>query len=141
MNHAVIVLAAAMCSSHSLPRTTLRLDVSERVAAHAAARANGDAAAPAPILMLEDIEIGAGEGLTIDVYGPDQRKVFGVAALVGARQSQLLEPRERMTLVVPLNDHAARAIAQSREITLTLVLRDSPGREPLAIRRAYFREE
>jgi hypothetical protein len=129
MNSSVIALAAAMCATApSLPQTTLHLDVPAHVANRSAI----------PILHLEDVEIGAGEGLTIDVYDENKRTILGVAALIGERQAQLQEPRERMTLVIPLNEAGSRAVDGKNHVVLHLVLRDSPGREPLQLRRALF---
>ena len=115
------------------PLTKLRLDVPERVAN----------ASATPILILEGVEIGAGEGMTIEVLGPgdprtNERPTLAISGLVGAPQRELAEPREQMDLVIPLNETAARLLAGRTEITLTVRLR-SPGREPLKIRRAFFR--
>jgi hypothetical protein len=125
MANVVLMMAAAMCATQSLPSSSLRLSVPERVAAY-------------PILALEGVEIGAGEGWTLEVYDEARREIFAITGLVGERQSKLAEPRERLTMMVPLNEKASRAMAGKKEITLTLVLRDSPGREALKIDRAYF---
>lgn len=116
------------------PMTTLRLDVPPHVSN----------ASSTPILVLEGVEIGAGEGMTIEVLGPpdpesNARATLAVSGLVGARQSELAEPREQMNLVIPLNETATDLLARKSEITLALRLKDSPGRESLQIARAYFR--
>jgi hypothetical protein len=114
--------------------TEVRLSVPAKLA--------GDETAT-PVLVLERVEIGAGEGMTIEVLGPPdpetgERALLAVSGSVGASQKELAEPREYPTLVVPLNETASRLLAGKREITLTLRLRDSPGRAPLKVERAYF---
>lgn len=124
--------------------TAVRVSVPKEVAAQAAARARGDAAAPAPVLILEGVELGRGEGLTFDVLGPaDRRKsgarpVLAVTGLVGEPQKVLVEPRQIMTLVVPLNDRALPLLAGKSEIALTIHVEDA-GRPRLRFKRAFFR--
>ena len=129
-------------------QVTIRLEVPKQVAAQAASRAAGNAAAPAPILMLEDLELGAGEGIEILVLGPAEpadragsprpRPLLGTAGMVGERQARPAAPFERMTLAVALNDEASRLLAGRRSVTLTLQVDGSPGRPPLKFKRAYF---
>jgi hypothetical protein len=96
--------------------------------------------------MLEDLEVGAGEGLTVHVLGPAEpgsRKpgvLLAVASLVGSRQRSLAEPRKRMTLAVPLNEEAARLVKGRSEVYLTLQVLGSPGRPALEFTKAYFDE-
>lgn len=116
---------------------TLRLQVPRDVANHAAARARGDASSPPPVLVLRNAVVGAGEGFTLEVVGPDG-ELLAVSGLVGQRQSELARPVERMTLVIPLNDDGARLVSGRDEVTLGLRFRDSPGRPPLEHERAYF---
>ena len=138
------VASVLMCAAQPGAQTTIRLTVPKTVAAQAAARAAGDASSPSPILMLEDLELGYGEGLTIDVLGPAEpgtdgpRTVLGVAAMVGPTQKELKAPLRYMTLAVPLNDKASQLLVGRSEVTLTLRLEDSPGRPPLKFKRAYF---
>lgn len=142
---------------------TVHLPVPARVAAQAASRAAGDATAAAPILMLEDLELGAGEGIEILVRAapepptaatghaegeerqeraerPDRHPpVLGAAGTVGKRQAtHLAEPVERVTLAIALNDQASRLLAGKRSVTLTLEVEGNPGRPPLRFKRAYF---
>lgn len=137
------VAGALMCAANEGAQTTVRLTVPQQVATEAAARAAGDAASPPPILMLEGLEAGQGEGLTIQVLGPpepgsSQPSVLAVTGLVGPRQKEPAEPLQRMTLPVPLNEKASQLLAGKREVTLTLQVEDSPGRPPLKFERAYF---
>ncbi|HEV8582510.1 MAG TPA: hypothetical protein VGX68_25880 [Thermoanaerobaculia bacterium] len=133
-----------MCAARPDAETTIRLAVPKQVAAEAAARASGNAAAPPPVLMLENLEVGAGEGLTIQVLGPAEpgsskpRPVLGVAATVGSPQRVPKAPLRRLTLAVPLNDKASRLLAGKSEVSLTLQVEESPGRPPLKFKRAYF---
>lgn len=140
-------LAAAsvlMCAAQPETRTTIRLTVPPEVSAQAASRAAGNASSPPPILLLEDLEVGDGEGLTILVLGPAEpgsgkpRPVLGQAATVGLPQKVPKAPLQKMTLAVPLNEAALRLVAGKSKVVLTLEVEDSPGRSPLKFKRAYF---
>jgi hypothetical protein len=134
--------ALFMCAAEPKSEMTLRLQVPANVASRANARASGDASAPTPVLMLEDVELIVGERVTIDVLGPadeqsGERPFLGSAATVG--QEPTNPPRtELMTLVVPLNDIGAQLVAGKKEIALTLRLRGDAKRAPLKLKRAYF---
>jgi hypothetical protein len=138
------VASVLMCAAQPSAETTVRLKVPKQVAAQQTARAAGNASAPSPVLMLEDVEVGADEGLTIQILGPakpgssEPRPVLGVAATVGQPQKVLKGPVRRMTLAVPLNDKASRLLAGKSEVTLVLQVEDSAGRPPLKFKRAYF---
>jgi hypothetical protein len=149
MRHAGVVLlwvAAAsvlMCAAQPDTRTTIRLTVPREVSAQAESRAAGNASSPPPILVLEGVEIGNEEGLTILVLGPEAasgkpRPILGQAATVGLPQEIPKEPLQKMTLAVPLNDTASRLLAGKSTVSLTLALEGSPGRPPLKLQRAYF---
>jgi hypothetical protein len=155
MNSAVAIVALALACTVGSPQreptaatekkkeadaVTLRLTIPREVAGHAAARTRGDASSPPPILVLQNAVVGAGEGLTLEVLGPDGA-VLAVSGLVGERQATLAQPVERMTLVVPLNDEGSRLLNGRTEVTLTLHLRDSPGRPALDMERAFFQSE
>ena len=125
--------------------TTVRLQVPKQVTAEAASRAAGNAASPAPILMLEGLELGAGEGIEILVLGPaepragsSRRPLLGTAGMVGSPQARPAVPVERVTLAIALNDKASRLLARKHAVTLTLQVEGSPGRPPLRFKRAYF---
>ncbi|HEX4966038.1 MAG TPA: hypothetical protein VF173_34830 [Thermoanaerobaculia bacterium] len=139
------VAAVVMCAAdHTGAETTVRLTVPKQVAAHAASRAAGEALSPPPILMLEGLEVGSGEGLTIQVLGPagpgasKPRPVLAVSGLVGSQRQVAGAPNRVMTLAIPLNDVASRLIAGKSEITLTLQVEGKPGRPPLKFKRAFF---
>ncbi len=131
MRHVVFAasLAMLMCAAAEPRRaTTLRLTVPKH-------------AASAPVLMLEGLEVVAGERMTIEVLGPPDpqtkaQPVLAVSGLVGSNQRTGAAPIETMNLVVPLNDKASRLLSNSEEITLTLRLRS--GRHPLKWKRAYL---
>lgn len=132
-----------MCAAQPDTRTTIRLTVPREVSAQAESRAAGNAISPPPILMLEDLEVGDGEGLTLLVLGPEPgsekpRPVLGQAATVGLPQKVPKEPLQKMTLAVPLNETASRLLAGKSEVSLTLEVEGSPGRSPLKFKRAYF---
>jgi hypothetical protein len=119
---------------------TLRLQVPSNVARHAKARARGDAASPTPVLVLRNLVVGAGEGFTLEVFGPGGERL-AVSGLVGQRQAVPAQPVERMTLVVPLNDAGSRLLSERTEVTLTLRLRDNPDRPALDLERAYLQSD
>ncbi len=138
------MVAALTCAAQPDASTPMLLQIPQEVAGHAAARAEGDASSPPPILVLEDLELGSGEGLTLQVLGPPdpetgERPVLAVSATVGSPQPVPETPLERMTLVVPLNDAASQLLAGKEEVELTLRVLNSPGRPALRMERAYFR--
>jgi len=98
-------------------------------------------AASTPVLMLEGFEVVAGERMTLEVLGPPEgkskaRAVLAVSGLVGSDERGGIET---MDLVVPLNERAARLLADRSEVTLTLRLRR--GQHPLKWKRAYLSGE
>lgn len=140
------VIGACMCAADDDAIVTVSVTVPKPVAAQAGARLAGDTHAPTPILMLQDLEVGAGEGLTVHVLGPREPgsgkpgTLLAVASLVGSRQRSLAEPRKRMTMAVPLNDEGTRLVKGHSEVVLTLQVLGSPGRPALKFTRAYFDE-
>jgi hypothetical protein len=97
--------------------------------------------ASTPVLMLEGFEVVTGETMTLEVLGPPEGKskaqaVLAVSGLVGSDEHGGIET---MDLVVPLNERAARLLADRSEVTLTLRLRR--GRHPLKWKRAYLSGE
>src|SRR5262249_28168240 len=126
--------------------TTVHLTVPKTVAAWAARRAAGDTQAPVPILILEGVELGDAEGITIQVLGPSEPgmaapgPVLAVTSMVGRPQKTPQSPLHKTTLAVPLNDRAAQLLAGRSDVTLTLQVIKSPGRPALKIERAFFQE-
>lgn len=133
-----------MCASEPAAPTTVRLAVPTRVADEAAARAHGDASAPSPVLILEDLEVGAGEALKIKVLAPSAPgpsgpgEILGVAAMVGTPRPVPAAPLRRVNLAVPLNELASRLLAGKTAVTLVLAVEGGSGRPPLTFKRAYF---
>ncbi len=126
--------------------TTITVTVPKDIAGRAARRLAGDATASIPILMLEGLEVGFKEGLTIRVLGPasregEPRPVLAVTSIVGKSQTEPLEPLQKMTLTVPLNERALSHLAGRQSVTLILQIANSPGRPPVKVERAYFTEE
>lgn len=140
----VAAASVLMCAAQPGTRTTIRLDVPREVSAQAASRAAGNVSSPPPILMLEGLEVGDGEGLTLLVLGPAEpgsgkpRPFLGQAATVGLSQKVPKTPLQTLTLAVPLNETASRLLAGKSKVVLTLEVEDSPGRSPLKFKRAYF---
>jgi hypothetical protein len=95
-------------------------------------------AAP-PILVLEGVELGQDEGITIQVLAG--RTVLGSAAMVGAKQSRPHPPLVIHTLIVPLNDRAREVLAGKSQVSLTLRVDAGPGRPALKLGRIYFRSK
>ena len=135
------VLAAAVAEGGE---TTLHLTVPVEVAARAARRSAGDATTSPPILILEGVEVGDDEGLTISVLGPAEPgssgPVLAVTGLVGRPQTSPRAPLRKMTLAVPLNDRAAKLLVGRSDVVLTLRVTNSPGRPALKIDRAFFQD-
>jgi hypothetical protein len=141
------MVAALTCAAQPDGSTLpLLLKVPPEVSRHVAARAKGDASSPPPILMLEQVEVGAGEGLNIHVLGPADQPdpktgepmILAVAGTVGSPQKAPEAPVQVMDLVIPLDDKALALLAGKEEIRLTLRVVNSPGRPPLKLKRAYF---
>lgn len=122
--------------------TTLHLTVPKEVAAQAARRVAGDATASPPILILEGLELGDNEGVTIRVRGPSepgssaQGPILAVTSMVGRAQTAPKAPLQKVTLAVPLNDRASRLLIGRSEVALMLEVTKNPGRPPLKVDRA-----
>lgn len=116
-----------------------RLEVPRQVAESAARRAAGDSQAPPPILMLQGLETGANESLTIRVLG-ESGPVLAVTGLVGdPGATENSAPLQRTNLPVPLNDRAAKLLAGKSEITLVLQVESNKRpRKSLKIDRVFF---
>jgi hypothetical protein len=136
-------LAVLAAGSADPKGTKLHLTVPKQVSSDAAARVAGDAHASPPILMLEGVEIGYNEGLTIKVLGPpepgsDEPTVLAVTGMVGGHEKNPNAPPQKFTLTVPLNDKASQLLEKKNEIDLTLQVEDNESRAPLKLDRAYF---
>jgi hypothetical protein len=116
------------------------LEVPSQVAEAAARRAAGDAQAPPPILMLQGLETGANESLTIRVLG-ESGPVLAVTGLVGTPgATENSAPLQKTNLPVPLNDRAAKLLAGKSEITLVLQVESNKApRKSLKIDRVFFK--
>lgn len=130
---AALVTTMTCAAAESGMETTIRLKIPTQTSADAASRGRGHATAAAPILILEDVELGDAESVRIDVLGPAdaksrKRPFLGSAAMVGVGPP-------RQTLVIPLNDAGSRLVAGRKEVTL--MLRLTNGRR-LKYKRAYF---
>jgi hypothetical protein len=143
---AALAAFMAFAGGGSTEDTTVKLTVPKSVAALAALRAAGDSKVSAPILILEGVEVGESEGITIRVLGlsatggSKSPPVLGSASMVGQPQKVPKPPLRKTTLAVPLNDRAVALLAGRSEIVLTLRVSNSPGRAPLKIERVFFQE-
>jgi hypothetical protein len=125
--------------------TMVRLTVPKRVAAHAARWAAGDASAVPPILVLEGVELTLDEPLEITVLGPPPTgggpaEILAITGMVGSPHAAPPSPLRKITMPIPLNEEAAKLLADRSEVTLTLRVTGRPGRPPLKFDRAFFRE-
>jgi hypothetical protein len=139
---AAIASLGFACVLNADADTRLVVRIPDEVARSAAAKLAGDGEATGPILVLEGVEVGQGEGLTVTVLAPardpsDAPIVLAVTGIVGRSQTAPVEPLTKMKLVVPLNDRAPAFIAGKTSVTLTLRLRNAT-RPPLRVERAYF---
>jgi hypothetical protein len=137
--------AALMCTPSKGSDTKLRIPVPKEVADQAARRVAGDAKAPPPILMLEGLEFGDNEGLTIKVLGEPEPgsagpgPVLAVTGVVGQPQKTPKTPLQKINLPVPLNDTASQLLSGHNEVTLTLKLEGAGTRRaPIKVDRAFF---
>lgn len=131
---ASLALTFTCAAAEPAVETTIHLTIPKEIAAQASA----------PVLHLDGVEVRADERLTIEVLGPRDRQtktrqILAVAGQVGTTPDPNASV-ERIHMVIPLNDKAARLFAKRSEITLTLRLRNAGGRAPLKVRRAYLRE-
>ena len=119
------------------------INVPKDVAAQAARRVAGDAAAPAPVLMLHGLEFGAKEGFKIEVLGQTRSGaspvLLAVTGVVGHPQSTPQLPMQKIDLPVPLNDAAAQLLANHTEAKIILRFDHiPPERPPLKIESVFF---
>ena len=141
-----LVLATILASAAvEAAETTLRLTVPKSVAAHAARWAAGDSTAVPPILVLEGVELTLDERLEITVLGPPPAgggpaEILAVTGMVGSPHATPKPPLQKITMPVPLNEAAAKLLADRSQITLTLRVTGRRGRPPLKFDRAFFRE-
>ena len=132
---------ATVFAAHAEARDVkLHLPVPASVAEDAEARASGDASAAPPILKLDGLEVGAGEGLTIEVRSTPAGAILGEAGFVGQPQKTLAPPVQKFDLVIPLNAKGSELLAGKREVDIVLHVEDS-DRPPLQFDRAYFSVE
>lgn len=117
--------------------TRIRVTVPPEVARAATAKAISDPKAPGPVLVLEDVEVGAGEGVTFSVLAPSTDPdvpplVLAVSGLAGRSQETPAQPLSKMRMIVPLNSRANEVLAGKSVVTLTLRLKN-PRRSPLRV--------
>jgi hypothetical protein len=137
-----MLVAMSLIAGQAEQDTTVEVAVPQQVSALAGARISGTDA-PVPILVLDGVELGKGEGITIRVFGPaedgsKEGTLIGAAGMVGHRQKSLAEPFQKVTLTVPLNDRALKFLADRKQVKLTMKV-DTPGRPALKVDRVYFR--
>ena len=136
---AAVAMSAAPEAANSLE---VKVAVPPEVVRMARDRLAGNARPQAPVLTLEGLEIGQDEGLTVRVLGPPDeqgmRRVIGVTSTIGAPQTKLKLPLQKVTLAVALNDRALEALAKDGIVSLVLEVRNNPSRKALRVDRVYF---
>ena len=140
----IVAVILAFAAVEAAAETTVRLTVPKSVAAHAGRWAAGDATASPPIRVLDGLEGALHETLEITVLGPPPAgggppPVLAVTGMVGSPSAPPTPPR-KMTMPIPLNEEAAKLLADRDEVTLTLRAAGRSGRGRLKFDRAYFRE-
>jgi hypothetical protein len=120
--------------------TRIRVLVPADVSRAAARNLTLDTRAPGPILTLDGVEVGKGEGLTFSVLATSADPhvpptVLAVTGLVGTSHGAPAQPLTKVIMVVPLNAHANEVVAGKTAVTLTLRLKN-PARGPLRVRKA-----
>ena len=130
------------CFLRAAADTQIRVAVPADVSRAATARMAGDGAAPGAILILDGVEMGAGEGFTFAVLAPASAPnstptVLAVTGMVGRPQAVPAAPVTKVKLVVPLNERANQILAGKTTVTLTLQIKDS-NRPALRVDKAFF---
>lgn len=141
---ALALMAIATCGGERA-EDLLRIDleVPAEISRRAEARAAGDAAAPTPVLLLEDVEIGTGERLSLQLVDPDADPtndlwLLAQATTVGTGDGSYGPPIQPTTLVFPLNERGCRLLAGKLRIRLALRVEATGERPPLRYARARF---
>jgi hypothetical protein len=139
---AVVAVISLACVLQGDADTQVVVAVPDQISRAAAAQLAGGNAAN-PILILDDVEVGQGEGLTFSVLSTPADSstppaVLATTGVVGKSQGVPAEPVMKMKLVVPLNERAAAVLAGQTSVTLTLRLKNAATHPPLHIARAYF---
>ena len=131
-----------MCSPSDAGETRLHVVVPKILSQQAVRRLAGDSNAPAPILILEGVQVAMNQGLTIDVLGEPKRgspRPGPLLAITGVVAQQPPETPNsaihKITITVPLNEKAAELLARQNEVTLTLKVE---GEGKIKLDRAYF---
>ncbi|HEV3039368.1 MAG TPA: hypothetical protein VHA33_16450 [Candidatus Angelobacter sp.] len=139
-----VVCGLLMCNS-ATKNNELRfhLSIPKAIAAQEERRLAGDAAAPAPVLILHGLEFGANEGFKIELLGeakPGGSPVsLAVTGVVGHPQRTPQLPLRKIDLPVPLNDAAAQLLANHTEVTIIVHFDHvDPDRPPVKIDSIYF---
>jgi hypothetical protein len=138
---AVIALLGLGWGHEKSGDTRIRVLVPADVSRAAAANLTLNTKAPGPILTLDGVEVGKGEGLTFSVLATSADPhvpptVLAVTGIVG-KSGAPTQPLTKMQLVVPLNAHANEVVAGKTAVTLTLRLKN-PARGPLRVGKATF---
>lgn len=123
-----------------------KVAVPKEVSALAESRLAANSQTPPPVLVLQGLESPLNEGANIQVLGEPQpgakeRPVLGVAGLVGSPSASAGTSSEKINILVPLNDEAARLLAGKSEINLVLrVEGDRSQGKNFKVDRVFFQQ-
>ena len=140
----VIAALAGFAALHGNGETKLRVVVPIEISERAAATVAGRDPEFTPVLMLEGLEVGEGEGFSFEVRaGPAQGStelgpVLAVSGLEGRQQEKPPKSVHKVDLPIPLNRKSLDFLAGKKEGTIILKLKSSVVRSPLKVDRAFF---
>jgi len=129
---------------HGNGETKLRVVVPIEISDRAAASVAGRDPEFTPVLMLEGLEVGEGEGFSFEVRaGPAQGStelgpVLAVSGLEGRQQEKPSKSVHKVDLPIPLNRKSLDLLAGKKEVTIILKLKGSAARSPLKVDHAFF---
>lgn len=124
---------------------TLEVEIPALVAGAAARRLAGEAGAPAPILVVEGLEIDPRQSLTLTVRGPRDREkgvagpILATTGTVGAPSDVAAPERETIDLAVPLAGATALLLEEARQAGRRTLEIEIAADRPLHYRRVRFK--
>ena len=140
----VMAALAGFAALHGNGETKLRVAVPIEISHRAAASVAGRDPEFTPVLMLEGLEVGEGEGFSFEVRaGPAQDStelgpVLAVSGLEGRQQEKPSKSVHKIDLPIPLNHKSLDFLAGKKEVAIILKLKGSAARSPLKVDHAYF---
>src|SRR5579862_1212917 len=118
----LLFLAIRAAGQEAQSEFRFRVKIPKAIAVQEASRLAGNDQVPPPILMLQGLENPANQGMTIEVRAEPQRgveesaPVLAVTGLVGEPNAAPGSSPGEIVLPVPLNEAAAKFLANRSEI-------------------------